>query len=158
LTPGREVRLRYAYYVKCTGVLKDERSGEPVEIRCTYDPATRGGAAPDGRKVKATIHWVSAPHAVEAEVRLYDRLFTCEDPAAEKEAYADHLNPRSLETLRCCRLEPSLAQASPGMRYQFERLGYFCADAIDSRPGAPIFNRIVTLHDPWANIQRRSRS
>jgi glutaminyl-tRNA synthetase len=158
LTPGREVRLRYAYFVKCTGVVKDERSGEAVEVRCTYDPATRGGSAPDGRKVKATIHWVSAPHSVEAEVRLYDRLFICENPAAEKEAYTDHLNSRSLETLRSCRLEPSLAQATPGMRYQFERLGYFCADAIDSRPGAPIFNRIVTLHDPWANIQRRARS
>ena len=158
LSPGREVRLRYAYFVRCTGVVKDERSGEPIEIRCTYDPATRGGAAPDGRKVKATIHWVSAPHAVEAEVRLYDRLFACEDPAAETGDYSAHLNPRSLETLRSCRLEPSLAQAAAGMRYQFERLGYFCADAIDSRPGTPIFNRIVTLHDPWANIQRRARS
>ncbi len=157
LAPGREVRLRYAYYVKCTSVVKDERSGEPVEVRCTYDPATRGGAAPDGRKVKATIHWVSAAHAAPAEVRLYDRLFNCEDPAAQKESYAAHLNPSSLETLRACRLEPSLAQAAPGMRYQFERLGYFCADAIDSRPGVPVFNRIVTLHDPWANIQRRAR-
>jgi len=158
LAPGREVRLRYAYYVKCTGVVKDESSGEPVEIRCTYDPTTRGGAAPDGRKVKATVHWVSAPHALEAEVRLYDRLFTCEDPAAEKENFTARLNPGSLETLRSCRLEPSLAQALPGMRYQFERLGYFCADSIDSRQGAPVFNRIVRLHDPWANIQRRARS
>jgi glutaminyl-tRNA synthetase len=155
LAPGREVRLRYAYYVRCTGVVRDERSGEPLEVRCTYDPATRGGAAPDGRKVKATIHWVSAAHAVEAEVRLYDRLFTCEDPAAEKENYPAHLNPGSLETLHSCRLEPGLAQAAPGTRYQFERLGYFCVDPLDSRPGAPVFNRIVTLHDPWANIQRR---
>ncbi|MBE0616447.1 MAG: glutamine--tRNA ligase/YqeY domain fusion protein, partial [Proteobacteria bacterium] len=150
LTPGREVRLRYAYFVKCTGVVKDE-AGQVVEVRCAYDPATLGGNAPDGRKVKATIHWVSATHAVPAEVRLYDRLFRSEDPGARGDFLAD-LNAESLEVLAGCRLEPSLAQAAPGDRVQFERLGYFCCDP-DSRPGASVFNRTVTLKDPWAKIE-----
>ena len=149
LTPGREVRLRYAYFVKCTGVVKDE-AGRVVEVRCTYDPATLGGHAPDGRKVKATIHWVCAERAVRAEVRLYDRLFRSEDPEAAGDFLAD-LNPASLEVLRDCRLEPSLARAAPGDRVQFERLGYFCCDP-DSRSGTPVFNRTVTLKDPWAKI------
>ncbi len=153
LAPGREVRLRYAYFVRCVDVVKDER-GEVVELRCTYDPATRGGDAPDGRKVRATIHWVSAAHAVEAEVRLYDRLFTHPDPDGVKDDFKNHLNPRSLEVLTGCRLEPSLAGARPGERYQFERLGYFCADP-DTRPGRPVFNRAVTLRDTWARIQKR---
>ena len=153
LAPGREVRLRYAYFLRCVDVVKDDR-GEVVELRCTYDPATRGGNAPDGRKVKATIHWVSAAHAVEAEVRLYDRLFTHPDPDGVKDDFKNHLNPRSLEVLTGCRLEPSLADARPGERYQFERLGYFCADP-DTRPGRPVFNRAVTLRDTWARIQER---
>ncbi|MGQ9591763.1 MAG: glutamine--tRNA ligase/YqeY domain fusion protein [Planctomycetota bacterium] len=159
LAPGREVRLRYAYFVRCTGAVKDPATGEVVELRCVHDPKTRGGDAPDGRKVKSTIHWVSAPHAIEAEVRLYDHLFTREDPTdvsglPEGADWKANLNPRSLETLRGCRLEPSLAGASPGARYQFERLGYFCADGKDSRPGNLVFNRIVTLRDPWAKIQK----
>jgi glutaminyl-tRNA synthetase len=156
LAPGREVRLRYAYYVRCTGLVKDGTTGEVIEIRGTYDPETRGGSARDGRKVKATIHWVSAAHAFTADVRLYDRLFACEDPGAGGDDYVAHLNPHSLETLRECRLEPSVAAAAPGSRYQFERVGYFCADPVDSRPGAPVFNRTVALHDPWANIQKRA--
>ncbi|MHB8765810.1 MAG: glutamate--tRNA ligase family protein, partial [Deferrisomatales bacterium] len=152
LTPGREVRLRYAYFVKCTGVVKDDR-GEVVEVRCTYDPATLGGDAPDGRKVKATIHWVSAAHAVPAEVRLYDRLFRSENPGAGGDFLAD-LNPGSLEVVAQARLEPGLGEAKPGDRVQFERLGYFCCDP-DSVPGAPVFNRTVTLKDPWAKIEAR---
>jgi glutaminyl-tRNA synthetase len=153
LAPGREVRLRYAYFIRCERVIKDERSGEPVELHCSYDPATRGGDAPDGRKVKATLHWVSAAHAVPAEVRLYDRLFTVENPGAEKD-YRSALNPRSLEVLSGCRLEPSLAAAAPGSGYQFERQGYFCADRVDSRPGRPVFNRTVALRDAWAKIEQ----
>ncbi|MEW6486428.1 MAG: glutamine--tRNA ligase/YqeY domain fusion protein [Thermodesulfobacteriota bacterium] len=149
LTPGREVRLRYAYFVQCTGVVKDG-AGRVTEVRCTYDPATLGGNAPDGRKVKATIHWVSAAHAVPAEVRLYDRLFRSEDPGGAGDFLSD-LNPASLERLRDCRLEPSLAEATPGDRVQFERLGYFCCDP-ESRPDAPVFNRTVTLKDPWGKI------
>jgi glutaminyl-tRNA synthetase len=155
LTPGREVRLRYAYFVKCTGVVKDE-AGRVTEVRCTYDPATLGGNAPDGRKVKATIHWVSAQHAVRAEVRLYDRLFRSEDPAAAGDFLSD-LNPASLEVLRDCQLEPSLAEAAPGDRVQFERLGYFCCDP-DSSRGSPVFNRTVTLKDPWAKIAGSGKS
>ncbi|MFU8857269.1 MAG: glutamine--tRNA ligase/YqeY domain fusion protein [Deferrisomatales bacterium] len=150
LTPGREVRLRYAYFVKCTGVVKDAQ-GRVAEVRCTYDPATLGGNAPDGRKVKATIHWVSAEHAVPAEVRLYDRLFRSENPGAGEDFLSD-LNPGSLEVLRDCRLEPALAGALPGDRVQFERLGYFCCDA-DAQPGAPVFNRTVTLKDQWSKIE-----
>ena len=154
LSPGREVRLRYAYFVTCTGVVKDE-SGEVVEIRCTYDPATRGGDAPDGRRPKATLHWVSAEHAVEAEVRLYDRLFTKEDPndVEEGKRFTDYLNPNSLEVLTRCKVEPFLADAAPGSRYQFERQGYFCVDGKDSGPGALVFNRAVPLRDTWAKVQ-----
>jgi glutaminyl-tRNA synthetase len=155
LSPGKEVRLRWGYLVRCTAVVKDER-GEVVEVRCTYDPETRGGNAPDGRKVKATIHWVSAAHAVGADVRLYDRLFDVEDPSGDD--WLEHLNPSSLEVVRDAKLEPSLAHAEPGSRWQFERLGYFCADPVDSRPGAPVFNRTVTLRDTWARIQSAAPS
>ncbi|MFA6315987.1 MAG: glutamine--tRNA ligase/YqeY domain fusion protein [Elusimicrobiota bacterium] len=156
LTPGREVRLRYAYFVKCVGVVKDPKTGEVTEIRCTYDPASRGGNSPDGRKVKATIHWVSARHAVPAEIRLYDHLLNVSDPAdiPEDGDFKDHLNPKSLETLKGCMLEPSLSAAAPGTRFQFERQGYFCADPVDSKPGAPVFNRTVTLRDTWAKIEK----
>lgn len=155
LAPGREVRLRYAYFIKCESVVKDE-NGEVVELHCTYDPATRGGDAPDGRKVKATLHWVSAKHAIEAEVRLYDYLFTKKDPndVEEGKDFTDYINPKSLEVLRSCRLEPSLKDAKPGDRFQFERLGYFCVDTVDSAPGKPVFNRTVTLKDEWAKIQK----
>jgi glutaminyl-tRNA synthetase len=155
LAPGREVRLRYAYYMTCTGVVKDERTGEVVELRCTYDPATRGGWAPDGRQVKSTIHWVSAAHAIPAQVRLYDHLFLNPDPGADEDGgdLAKSLNPKSLEVLRGCQLEPSLAGATPGSRYQFERQGYFCVD-LDTRPGALVFNRTVTLRDTWARIEK----
>ena len=157
LAPGREVRLRYAYYITCTGVVKDERTGEVVELRCTYDPATRGGWAPDGRQVKSTIHWVSAAHAVPAEVRLYDHLFLQPDPGAiEDSDLTASLNPQSLETLTACRVEPSLVGAIPGSRYQFERQGYFCVDP-DTRAGALVFNRTVTLRDTWARIERGQR-
>ena len=158
LAPGREVRLRNAYLVTCTEVIKNA-DGAIVELRGTYDPATRGGDAPDGRKVKATLHWVSAAHAVTAEVRLYDRLFTAEDPeGAAAKANADFtsmLNPGSLEVIADCKLEPSLADAAPGARYQFERQGYFAVDP-DSRPGAPVFNRTVSLKDSWARTTDRS--
>src|SRR5262249_29920380 len=157
LAPGREVRLRYAYYITCTGVVKDERTGEVVELRCTYDPATRGGWAPDGRQVKSTIHWVSAAHAIPAEVRLYDHLFLQPDPGAiEDSDLAASLNPKSLEALTTCQVEPSLAGATAGSRYQFERQGYFCVDT-DTRPGALVFNRTVTLRDTWARIERGQR-
>ncbi len=149
LAPGREVRLRYGYFVKCVSVVKDATTGEPSEVHCTYDPETRGGFAPDGRKVDATIHWVPAAQSLPAEVRLYDRLFRVPNPFSEKEGYflTDFLNPKSLEILKSCRLEPSLANAAPGSRFQFERLGYFCADPVDSSSGTPIFNRTVTLRD-----------
>jgi len=155
LSPGREVRLRYGYFIKCTGVVKDEKTGEIVEIHCTYDPATRGGNAPDGRKVKSTIHWVSAAHAINAEVRLYDNLFTREDPSQtdEGENFTANLNPRSLEVLTGAKLEPSLRDAVEGNRYQFERLGYFCVDP-DSAPGRPVFNRTVALRDSYARIEK----
>lgn len=155
LAPGREVRLRYAYYITCTGVVKDEKTGEVVELRCTYDPATRGGWAPDGRQVKSTIHWVSAAHAIPAQVRLYDHLFLNPDPDTDEDGgdLAGSLNPKSLEVLRGCQLEPSLAGATPGSRYQFERQGYFCVD-LDARPDALVFNRTVTLRDTWARIER----
>ncbi|MDH3473331.1 MAG: glutamine--tRNA ligase/YqeY domain fusion protein [Rhodospirillales bacterium] len=154
LAPGREVRLRYAYFVTCREAVKDA-VGEVVELRCTYDPATRGGNAPDGRKVKATLHWVSAAHAVPAEVRLYDRLFTHPDPGAEGDVL-DDLNPRSLETLADCRLEPALAEAVAGTPVQFERLGYFCLDP-DSAPGQPVFNRTIGLRDAWAKLQAKDK-
>jgi len=157
LSPGREVRLRYAYFLKCTGVVKDA-AGEIVEVHCTYDPATYGGNAPDKRKVKATIHWVSAAQAVAGEVRLYDNLFLKEDPGQVEEGqdFTANLNPKSLELLVDCKLEPSLAEPVAGARYQFERLGYFCVDA-DSTPGKPVFNRTVTLKDTWAKIEKRGK-
>ena len=155
LAPGREVRLRYAYFLKCVGVVKNAQ-GEVVELRCTYDPETKGGHAPDGRQVKATLHWVSAAHAIPAEARLYDRLFTQPEPGAAHDGdFRAEINPNSLEVLRSCRLEPSLAKAAPGSFYQFERLGYFCVDLQDSLPGAPVFNRTVTLKDPWGKIQQK---
>lgn len=149
LSPGVEVRLRYAYFLKCNEVVKDGKGGI-TELRCTYDPATKGGDTPDGRKVKATIHWVSAKHAVTAEVRLYDRLFTEPEPGSDGVDYKDYLNTDSLVVLRDCKLEPGLADAVPGVNYQFERLGYFTPDYIDSKKGAPVFNRTVTLKDTWA--------
>ena len=156
LAPGREVRLRYAYYVTCVGVVKDEQTGEVVEIRCTYDPATRGGGSPDGRRVKATLHWVSAAHAIPAEVRLYDHLFGQADPddVPEGEDFTAALNPHSLETLTSCQVEPSLAGAEAGSRYQFERQGYFCADP-DTTPDRLVFNRTVPLRDTWAKIAKQ---
>ena len=156
LAPGREVRLRYAYFITCVGVVKDEVNGEVVELRCTYDPATQGGDSPDGRKVKATLHWVSAEHALEAEVRLYEHLFSREDPT-DVEAGTDfkaYLNPNSLEVLTSCRVEPSLAGARPEGKYQFERQGYFCVD-IDSSAGKIVFNRTVPLRDTWAKIEKQ---
>jgi glutaminyl-tRNA synthetase len=158
LSPGREVRLRYGYFVTCTKVVKDPKTGEVVEVHCTYDPATRGGNAPDGRKVKATIHWVSSAHALEAEVRLYDKLFTKPNPnnVEEGQDFTANLNPNSLEVLRGCQLEPSLATAAVGSRYQFERLGYFCVD-LDSAPGKLVFNRTVALKDTWAKVAQRGK-
>lgn len=159
LAPGREIRLRYAYFITCREVIKDPATGEVTELRCTYDPATRGGDAPDGRRVKATLHWVSAAHAIEAEVRLYDTLFTKRD-VGEVEEGADwkaNLNPKSLEVLRGSKVEPSLANAAPGSRFQFERLGYFCVDLRDSKPGNLVFNRTVTLRDPWAKLVKAGR-
>lgn len=153
LAPGREVRLRYAYYLTCTGVVKDEASGEIRELHCTYDPATRGGWSPDGRQVKSTIHWVSARHAIPAEVRVYDNLLLHPEPADDGDNYLASVNPQSLEVLTTCYLEPSLAHATPGSRYQFERQGYFCVDP-DSRPEALVFNRTVTLRDTWARIEK----
>jgi glutaminyl-tRNA synthetase len=154
LAPGREVRLRYAYYVTCVGVVKDERTGEIVELHCTYDPETRGGTSPDRRKVKSTLHWVSAAHALPAEVRLYDRLFSEENPNVERDGrdFLSYLNPSSLEVLNACRVEPSLADAEPGAFFQFERQGYFCVDRRDSGPGRLVFNRTVSLRDTWAKI------
>jgi glutaminyl-tRNA synthetase len=159
LAPGREVRLRGAYFITCTEVIKNDQ-GEVTELRCTYDPATRGGSSPDNRRVQATLHWVSREHAVPVEVRIYDRLFSVEDPeaAANGKTFLDNLNANSLEVLRGCQAEPSLAGAGVGSRFQFERLGYFCVDA-DSRPGALVFNRTVSLRDTWAKIaQKQARS
>ena len=155
LSPGREVRLRYACYITCVDVVKDE-NGEVVEVHCTYDPESRGGSSPDGRRVQGTLHWVSAAHAVDAEVRLYDRLFLSANPndVPEGSNFIDNLNPDSLEALASCKLEPSLAGAAPGSRYQFERLGYFCADPVDSTPSNPVFNRTVPLRDSWARIEQ----
>lgn len=158
LSPGKEVRLRYAYFVKCTGVVKDNNTGEILEIHCTYDPATRGGDSPDGRKVKATIHWVYAGSAGEAEVRLYDSLFTKRDPedVPENGSYLDNLNPGSVEILKGCKIEPSLLKAGSGDRYQFERLGYFYRDPVDANEGKLTFNRVVTLKDAWAKEERKA--
>ena len=159
LAPGREVRLKHAYYITCEEVVKDEQTGEVVELRCTYDPETRGGWSQDGRKVRGTLHWVSAPHALDAEVRLYDHLFTKANPYEVEEGsdFTANLNPDSLETLTSCRVEPSLAGAAPGSRYQFLRLGYFCVDP-DSSDGAPVFNRTVSLRDTWAKIEKVRKS
>jgi len=156
LSPGREVRLRYGYFITCTSVVKDEKTGEVLEVHCTYDPATRGGDSPDGRRVKSTIHWVSAAHTIDAEARLYDNLFTCENPdeVPEGQDFTANLNPHSLEVVRGCKLEPSLRGAAPGSRYQFERLGYFCVDA-DSTCGALVFSRTAALRDTWAKIEKR---
>jgi len=158
LAPGREVRLRYAYYITCVDVIKDEQTGEVVELRCAYDPATRGGDSPDGRKVKGTLHWVSAAHALEAEVRLYDRLFLKPNPLDVEDGsdFTANLNPNSLEILTSCRVEPSLAGAAPGSRYQFERQGYFCVDP-DSTDGKLVFNRTVALRDTWAKIEEAQK-
>jgi glutaminyl-tRNA synthetase len=154
LAPGREVRLRYAYYIKCVRVVKDEKTGQVVELHCTYDPDTRGGSSPDGRKVKATLHWVSAPQAINAQARLYDHLFIKESPDEEKNVdFKTYLNPNSLE-IRSFFVEPSLKGATPGNRYQFERIGYFCIDSKDSSDQALVFNRTVTLRDTWARIQK----
>jgi glutaminyl-tRNA synthetase len=151
LAPGKEVRLRNAYFITCTGVVRDPESNAIVELRCSYDPASRGGSSPDGRKVKGTIHWVAASAGIVAEVRLYDRLFSVPQPGVGKEVdYLEQLNPHSMEILRDCRCEPGLAVAYSLIRYQFERQGYFCLDAETSVPGAPVFNRIATLRDSWS--------
>ena len=157
LAPGREVRLRYAYYIKCERVVKDEITGKIIELRCTYDPDTKGGWSSNGRKVKGTLHWVSASHAIKAEVRLYDRQFIKENPTGEKDGadFMNYLNPNSLEILTSCRVEPGLAGAKPESRYQFERLGYFCVDSVDSHEGALVFNRTATLRDSWAKIEKK---
>jgi glutaminyl-tRNA synthetase len=157
LAPGREVRFRYAYFIKCVSAVKDA-AGNVVELRCTYDPATKGGDAPDGRKVKGTIHWVDAASAVDAEVRLYDHLFAKPDPddAPEGQNFLTNLNPKSLEVLTGCKLEPSVAGAPAGKTFQFERLGYFCVDR-DSAPGKLVFNRAVTLRDTWAKIEKKGK-
>jgi glutaminyl-tRNA synthetase len=156
LTPGREVRLRYGYIIKCEDFIKDPTTGEVTEIHCTYDPETRGGYAPDGRKVQGTIHWVSAAHAIDAEVRIYDRLFTVENPKKvdENKTYLDYVNPESLKILTGCKLEPSLANVKAGTQFQFERKGFFCAD-LDTKPGQPVFNLTVTLRDSWAKIENK---
>ncbi|MFH1479932.1 MAG: glutamine--tRNA ligase/YqeY domain fusion protein [Pseudomonadota bacterium] len=159
LAPGREVRLRYAYFIKCVDMVKDKETGDVMEVHCTYDPSTRGGDAPDGRKVKATLHWVSAAHSLEGVVRLYEHLFTRANPGNDKEGvdFTAYLNPNSLETLPSCKLEPSLKGARPGSRYQFERLGYFCADIKDSSEETLVFNRIVTLRDEWTKIKKAEK-
>ncbi|MBU4394986.1 MAG: glutamine--tRNA ligase/YqeY domain fusion protein, partial [Proteobacteria bacterium] len=155
LGPDREVRLRYGYFIRCVSVIKDTATGEITEIHCTYDPETRGGSSPDGRKVKGTIHWVSAAHAIQCPVRLYDRLFLTENPDADKQVdFKEHLNSNSLTILDNCMLEPSLAKAQAGESFQFERHGYFCADLISSQPGAPVFNRTVTLRDSWIKTDK----
>jgi glutaminyl-tRNA synthetase len=158
LAPGREVRLRYGYVIKCVSAVKDPQTGQIAELRCTYDPATRGGNTPDGRKIKSTIHWVSAEHAVDAEIRVYEHLFIKESPEDVPEGtdYKVNLNPNSLSIVKSAKLEPSLSVAQAGGRYQFERLGYFCADSKDSRPGALVFNRTVSLRDTWAKIEKKT--
>lgn len=159
LAPGREVRLRYAYFIKCVDVVKNDKTGEPIELRCTYDPATRGGDALDGRKVKATLHWLSARHCIEAEARLYDCLFTKRNPNDVEEGgdYKSNLNPDSLRVLKSCYVEPGLKDAAPGERYQFERQGYFCVDNLDSTKDRLVFNRTVTLRDTWAKIEKAKK-
>ena len=157
LAPGSEVRLRYGYFIKCAGVVKDPRTGEVVEVHCTYDPETRSGFAPDGRKVDATLHWLSAAHCLPAEARLYDRLFRVPNPMEGGSDFMEYLNPNSLEILRSCQVEPSLAGAVPGSRFQFERVGYFCIDPVDSSPNALVFNRTATLRDSWAKISEKEK-
>jgi glutaminyl-tRNA synthetase len=159
LAPGREVRLRYAYFIKCVSVVKDPASGKVTELHCAYDPATRGGDAPDGRKVKATLHWVSARQSVPVEVRLYDKFFNRANPndVEEGREFTDYINPDSLVVLKSCMVEPALAEVKPGESCQFERMGYFCADPIDSKPGKLVFNRIVTLKDEWVKIQKSGK-
>jgi len=157
LAPGREVRLRFGYFIKCVNAVKNPETGKVTEVHCTYDPETRSGFAPDGRKVDATLHWVSANHSIPAEVRLYDRLFKVADPTGEGDDSAKYLNPRSLEILAACRVEPGLAGAAPEGKYQFERLGYFCVDVKDSSAGKLVFNRIVTLRDTWARISGKEK-
>jgi glutaminyl-tRNA synthetase len=157
LAPGREVRLRYGYFIKCVDVVKDPGTGEILEVHCTYDPETRSGFAPDGRKVDATIHWVSALHSLPAEVRLYDRLFLVADPLGGDADFTEFLNQKSRETLNACRVEPSLANATPGSRFQFERLGYFTLDPVDASGKSLIFNRTVTLRDAWAKIAEKGK-
>ena len=157
LGPGREVRLRNSYIIKFAHMVKDERTGEVVELHCTYDPETRKGPPPDGRKVEGVIHWVSANHSVPAEVRLYDRLFQIAGPAGVEDDFTKYVNPGSLETLTSCYVEASLKGAAPGSRYQFERLGYFCVDPKDSLPGKPVFNRIVSLRDSWGKIAGKEK-
>lgn len=159
LAPGREVRLKHAYYVTCVDVVKDDQTGEITAVHCTYDPETRGGWSEDGRKVKGTLHWVSVPHAMQVEVRLYDHLFVKEDPGDVPEGhdFTANINPDSLVTLAGCRVEPGLADAASGDRYQFLRKGYFCVDSKDSVPGRPVFNRTVTLRDTWAKIQKAQK-
>jgi glutaminyl-tRNA synthetase len=156
LAPGKEVRLRWAFFIKCDKVIKDPKTGEVTELRCTYDPATRGGNAPDGRKVKGTIHWVSAQHALPVEVRLYDHLFSKPDPddVPDGEDYHANLNPKSLEVIHPAYVEPSLMYAVPGQLFQFERLGYFNVDTVDSTDDRMVFNRAVTLADTWAKIEK----
>ena len=158
LAPGKEVRLRYAYFLKCEEVIKDPVTGEVTELRCSYDPETSGGHAPDGRKVRGTIHWVSASESVQADVRLYEHLFSCEDPNAIQEGddWRNHLNPNSVQVLEDCRVEACLASASPDERYQFERKGYFCLDRQDSTPEKLVFNRTVTLKDTWAKVKKKT--
>jgi glutaminyl-tRNA synthetase len=156
LSLGREVRLRSAYFITCTRVVKDDK-GEVAELHCTYDPATRGGDAPDGRKVKATLHWVSAEHAVTAEVRMYDRLFTRPDPEDTEDDFTSYINPASLEVLENCRIEPGVAGAKPGYFCQFERQGYFCVDSESGTAGKLIFNRTVSLKDTWAKIENTQK-
>jgi glutaminyl-tRNA synthetase len=157
LAPGKEVRLKHAYYVTCQSVVKDNQTGEVIEVHCTYDPESRGGGTPDRRVVRGTLHWVSAAHAITAVVRLYDHLFAQENPE-EGEDFRMNLNPNSLEVLRDCRLEPSLAGATPGERFQFLRHGYFCVDSVDSVAGRPVFNRTVPLRDSWAKIEKARRT
>ena len=156
LAPGREVRLRYAYFLKCEDVVKDD-SGEIIELRCSYDPKTKGGSAPDGRKVRGTIHWVSAQHAVSPEIRLYDRLFLSPEPGSGSDDFKADINPDSLEILTNCKLEPSLVNAKASEHYQFERVGYFNVDPQDSREGSPVFNRTVTLRDTWAKVEKSGK-
>jgi len=158
LAPGCEVRLKYAYFIKCHSIVKNENTGEIIEIHCTYDPESRGGSSPDGRKVKGTLHWVSAKYAINAEVRLYDNLFAVSNPDDEREGknFLDYYNSGSLEILTSCKLEPELAHASPGNNYQFLRLGYFTADSVDTKNGIPVFNRTVSLKDTWAKIIQKA--